>query len=82
MKNIFFSLLFICSLGAVAQIDRSTQPKPGPAPEINLSEPETFTLKNGLKKHKTERGAKKLFLKLKNRPLLPKAVHYLSHPLL
>ncbi|HCQ77151.1 MAG TPA: peptidase M16, partial [Leeuwenhoekiella sp.] len=49
MKNIFFSLLFICSLGAVAQIDRSTQPKPGPAPEINLSEPETFTLKNGLK---------------------------------
>ena len=48
MKNIFFSLLFICSLGAVAQIDRSTQPKPGPAPEINLSEPETFTLKNGL----------------------------------
>ncbi|WP_167598565.1 insulinase family protein [Leeuwenhoekiella sp. ZYFB001] len=49
MKNIFFSLLFICSLSAVAQIDRSTQPKAGPAPEINLSEPETFTLKNGLK---------------------------------
>ena len=49
MKKIFFSLLLICSLGAVAQVDRSTQPKAGPAPEINLSKPQTFTLKNGLK---------------------------------
>lgn len=32
-----------------AQIDRSTQPKPGPAPEINLKEPARFELNNGLK---------------------------------
>jgi len=33
----------------MAQIDRSTQPKPGPAPEINLEEPKSFELNNGLK---------------------------------
>ena len=49
MKNIFLSVLFICSIAASAQIDRSKQPKPGPAPEINISEPQTFELKNGLK---------------------------------
>ena len=49
MKNIFLSVLFICSIAASAQIDRSTQPKPGPAPEINIPEPQTFELKNGLK---------------------------------
>ncbi|WP_031426787.1 M16 family metallopeptidase [Flavimarina sp. Hel_I_48] len=49
MKNILFSLLFISSLVATAQIDRSVQPKPGPAPEINLGVPETFSLDNGLK---------------------------------
>lgn len=38
----------MCSLGAVAQVDRSTQPKAGPAPEINLTEPQTFKLKNGM----------------------------------
>lgn len=32
-----------------AQIDRSTQPKAGPAPEINLKEPARFELNNGLK---------------------------------
>lgn len=32
-----------------AQIDRSKQPKPGPAPEINLKEPARFELNNGLK---------------------------------
>ena len=37
MKNIFLSVLFICSIAASAQIDRSTQPKPGPAPEININ---------------------------------------------
>jgi predicted Zn-dependent peptidase len=31
-----------------AQVDRSVQPKPGPAPEINLEKPVTFKLKNGL----------------------------------
>jgi predicted Zn-dependent peptidase len=32
----------------VAQIDRSQMPKPGPAPEINLGEPDTFKMDNGL----------------------------------
>ena len=31
------------------QVDRSKAPEPGPAPEINLGDYETFTLKNGLK---------------------------------
>lgn len=31
-----------------AQVDRSIQPKPGPAPKINLNKPSTFVLKNGL----------------------------------
>ncbi|WP_442846891.1 insulinase family protein [Leeuwenhoekiella sp. H156] len=48
MKKLILSLLLTCSLGAVAQVDRSTQPKAGPAPEINLTEPQTFKLKNGL----------------------------------
>lgn len=34
---------------SIAQVDRSKQPEPGPAPKINLGEPETFTLKNGLR---------------------------------
>ena len=42
-------VLFLLSLGVSAQIDRSKQPKPGPAPAINLGKPETFQLKNGLK---------------------------------
>lgn len=44
------AILFLFVTGLQAQqIDRSTQPKAGPAPKINLSKPETFTLKNGLK---------------------------------
>ena len=50
MKRI---LLFILALGfglqASAQLDRSQRPKPGPAPEIRLDDPATFTLPNGLK---------------------------------
>jgi len=51
MKNKIFSVvtIFLLSLGISAQIDRTKQPKPGPAPKINLGKPETFTLKNGLK---------------------------------
>ena len=37
------------SLSLSAQIDRSKQPKPGPAPEITLEKPFEFTLENGLK---------------------------------
>lgn len=51
MKNKITALaiLFLVSCGIQAQIDRSTQPEAGPAPEINLGTPQTFTLKNGLK---------------------------------
>ena len=49
MKKLILSLMCISSLAATAQIDRSKQPAPGPAPEINIGTPETFTLKNGLK---------------------------------
>lgn len=49
MRTFYISIiaLFI-GLSATAQIDRSQQPKPGPAPVIQLGEPEKFTLKNGL----------------------------------
>ena len=51
MKNkiIALAVLFLCSVGVQAQIDRSQMPEPGPAPKINLEKPESFTLKNGLK---------------------------------
>ncbi|MGO4913421.1 insulinase family protein [Leeuwenhoekiella sp. W20_SRS_FM14] len=50
MKKIIFSLLVLAaSFSANAQVDRSTMPKAGPAPEINLSKPQSFELKNGLK---------------------------------
>lgn len=51
MKNkiyILIALLFI-SVGVNAQIDRSKQPKPGPAPKISLENPKEFELKNGLR---------------------------------
>ncbi|MCY2686259.1 M16 family metallopeptidase [Salinimicrobium sp. TH3] len=51
MKNKILALavLLLTTTGIQAQIDRSTPPKAGPAPEINLEKPETFTLDNGLK---------------------------------
>lgn len=51
MKKILFYIVTFCLLAApsFAQVDRSKVPEPGPAPEINLGEYETFTLKNGLK---------------------------------
>ncbi len=52
MKNIYSILLFTVFAFAStinAQIDRSQMPKPGPAPVINLDEPQRFELKNGLK---------------------------------
>lgn len=39
---------FVASL-AFSQVDRSKFPEPGPAPEIKISDAETFTLDNGLK---------------------------------
>jgi zinc protease len=37
-----------------AQVDRSKYPTPGPAPKINIQEPATFTLSNGLKVYVVE----------------------------
>ena len=51
MKTKLYILIavFFMSLGVNAQIDRSQQPKPGPAPIISLEKPQEFELKNGLK---------------------------------
>ena len=48
MKKTFSILLFLLTFTVFAQIDRSQQPQPGPAPVIQLGEPERFTLNNGL----------------------------------
>ncbi|PNW29463.1 M16 family metallopeptidase [Formosa algae] len=42
-------VLFLMSVGVHAQIDRSKQPEPGPAPKITLENPQEFQLKNGIK---------------------------------
>lgn len=49
MKLIASLIFLFIGVTTFAQLDRSQMPKPGPAPSINLGEPETFTLKNGLK---------------------------------
>ncbi len=51
MKKIAIGLLvtFLATGIAFAQVDRSKLPASGPAPEIKISEAETFTLANGLK---------------------------------
>jgi len=48
-KFILLASLLFLTFQSNAQIDRSKQPKPGPAPAINLGTPQTFTLPNGLK---------------------------------
>ncbi|SMG29369.1 Predicted Zn-dependent peptidase [Marivirga sericea] len=50
IKKIYISFVFalMASFG-FAQVDRTTAPEPTPAKEINIGEPTTFTLKNGLK---------------------------------
>ncbi|GGG37031.1 hypothetical protein GCM10011414_03000 [Croceivirga lutea] len=49
MKKILLSTILCLSVAfSFAQIDRSKQPEPGPAPEINLQEAKKFTLNNGL----------------------------------
>lgn len=51
MKKLTLSILYVAvALSASAQkLDRSIRPKPGPAPEVKLGEPQSFTLPNGLK---------------------------------
>ncbi|MDG2193448.1 MAG: insulinase family protein [Polaribacter sp.] len=50
MKNKILSIIAVLTLSfsATAQIDRSIQPTPGPAPRVKLGDATTFTLKNGL----------------------------------
>ena len=68
MKKYIFSILAVFLISTTtAQIDRSKQPKPGPAPTINLGTPKTFTLKNGLKvmvveNHKLPRASATLLI--------------------
>lgn len=51
MKKIFSFLIFIAPVVVAAQvnIDRSKAPKPAPAPVIQIADPASFTLPNGLK---------------------------------
>lgn len=51
MKKILFSIYALTLFTAVhaQELDRSIRPKAGPAPEIKLSDAESFTLDNGLK---------------------------------
>nr|WP_299170952.1 pitrilysin family protein [uncultured Allomuricauda sp.] len=72
-KYIIFSLLSLFMAVSQAQIDRSKQPEPGPAPEINLQEPARFELNNGLKvmvveNHKLPRVS--ITLTIDNPPIL------------
>jgi zinc protease len=49
MRHIFsIILLSLFTTGLLAQLDRSTPPEAGPAPQINIGEYQKFTLKNGL----------------------------------
>ena len=51
MKAKLYTLLafLFVTVSITAQIDRSQQPKPGPAPIISLEKPTEYELKNGLK---------------------------------
>jgi len=75
MKTKIFTLitLLLVSVGVNAQIDRSKQPKPGPAPKISLEVPGEFELPNGLKvlvveNHKLPRVS--FSLTIDNKPML------------
>ncbi|MEH6512207.1 MAG: pitrilysin family protein [Maribacter arcticus] len=74
MKTTYILLFTLfCFFALQAQVDRSIMPTPGPAPEINLGEPETFNLNNGLKvlvveNHKLPRVS--IQLSIDNPPIL------------
>ena len=74
MKKIYtiFFLAFF-TFNVFGQIDRSKMPEAGPAPEINLEDPQTFDMKNGLKvlvveNHKLPRVS--IQLRIDNAPVL------------
>ena len=49
MSNKLALLVTSLFLTVIMQAQDRTQPKPGPAPKININKPQTFTLPNGLK---------------------------------
>lgn len=53
-RTIFLALILFLGFQAEAQIDRSKAPEPGPPPEIQLGEPYSFELDNGLKVYVVE----------------------------
>jgi zinc protease len=74
MQKLYTLLLlsFTATL-AFGQVDRTQMPAPGPAPEINLEDPQRFELKNGLtvlvvENHKLPRAS--IQLTLDNPPIL------------
>lgn len=74
MKTSIYTLitLFLMSISTQAQIDRSKQPEPGPAPKIALEVPGEFELPNGLKvlvveNHKLPRVS--YSLNIENKPI-------------
>lgn len=71
-KISIYIVLFLMSFGASAQIDRSKQPEPGPAPKITLEKPSEFELKNGIQvlvveNHKLPRVS--YSLRIDNKPI-------------
>jgi hypothetical protein len=74
MRTTYILLFTILSFLTVqSQVDRTVMPTPGPAPEINLGEPEIFNLNNGLKvlvveNHKLPRVS--IQLSIDNPPIL------------
>lgn len=73
MKKKYITLVMtLIALTVNAQVDRTQMPEPGPAPEINLKDPQRFELKNGLKvlvveNHKLPRVS--VQLKIDNPPI-------------
>ena len=68
-KSLFLFAVLLGLLPLQAQIDRSQQPVPGPAPKIQLDEPQEFVLKNGLRvlvveNHKLPRASANLNIDL------------------
>ena len=50
MKKLYSTFIFLLvAVSLPAQIDRSKVPVPGPSPKINLQDPKTFDLPNGVK---------------------------------
>ncbi len=48
-KSVLFILALFVAFNINAQLDRTTAPKAGPAPKVNIGKPKSFELKNGLK---------------------------------